>query len=78
MLSPFCKTDPILELLNDCLRASIIRLPDERIYPLNVIEKPRRERAKFRGYLGYISTYPILKSEMLKYLEKKTYDRYFR
>jgi len=67
----FCPNDPILELLDEHLQASIVKVPDERIYPLRVIEKTNKKVAKFRGKLENITTISIPEADLDELLEDK-------
>jgi len=53
-MSLFLKEDSVFSILYNILQANVLRIPDERIVPLGVIEKPLLGKAKFRTTLGTI------------------------
>jgi len=57
-MSLFFKDDPVFTVLHDALQANLLKVPDERIVPLGVIEKPLIGKAKFRTTLGTILKNP--------------------
>ena len=52
----FFKNDPVLSILHERFNANILRVPDSRIAPLGVIEKPLFGTVKFRTTIDQLLT----------------------
>lgn len=65
----FCKSDPILTLLNDHLGASALKIPDGRIQTLGLMEGVGRSTGKYRGVLDELSTLAVPKARLEHLIE---------
>ena len=67
----FCKEkDPLVSILKDWLKAEILRIPNEQIKPLLVIER-KKQLLHPRGTLGNLLTHPELFSLKTSHIQQE-------
>ncbi len=71
LMNLFIQQDPVFSILNDVLQANILKVPEGRIVPLGVVEKPLAGKPKFRTTIGTILTEPTAVDIDPAYLETK-------